>query len=95
MEGLTLYVLTPLIIDPKGSVASRNVRVTFDIFEAERHKGDGVENDFETFPASANWCEDVERSGLVRTMRDSRELVADMQERALSVNSSGQSSLSH
>ncbi len=83
MECLTLYVLTTLRVDAKRNVASRNVGVTFDIFEAERHKGDGVENDFETFPVFAEWREDAEQSGLIRTMRDFRELVADMQEAAL------------
>jgi hypothetical protein len=83
MDGLTLYVLTTLIIDAKGTVTTRNVGVTFDIFEAERHKGDGIENDFETFPVSADWREDAEQSRLIRTMRDFRELVADMQEAAL------------
>lgn len=56
MEHLTVYVLTCLTIDGKGNVFSRNVGVTFDVFVAEAHKGDGVENDFETFP---------ERSGII------------------------------
>jgi len=83
MECPTLYVLTILCIDAKGNVASRNVGATFDIFEAERHKGDGIENDFETFPVFADWREDAEQSGLIGTMRDFRELVAEMQEAAV------------
>jgi len=83
MECLTLYVLTTLCIDAKGNVASKNVAVTFDIFKAELHKAQGVENDFETFPVFGDWREDAEQSSLIRTMRNFRDLVTDMQEAAL------------
>jgi hypothetical protein len=83
MDCLTLYVLTTLWIDAKGNVASRNVAVTFDIFEAELHKAHGVENDFETFPVFGKWRDDAEQSSLIRTMRNFRDLVTDMQDAAL------------
>ncbi len=83
MECLTLYVLTTLSIDAKGNVKSRNIGVTLDIFEAERHKAEGVENDFETFLVFGDWRQDAEQSDLIRTMRDFRELVTEMQEAAL------------
>jgi len=83
MECLILYVLTTLSIEARGNVLSRNVGVTFDIFEAEVHKARGVENDFETFPVFGDWREHAEQSSLIRTMRDFRELVTEMQEAAL------------
>ena len=83
MACLDLYVLTTLSIDAKNNVVSRNVAVTFDIFEAEAHKAHGVENDFDTFVVSADWREDAGQSSLVTTMRDFRELVQQMQEAAL------------
>jgi hypothetical protein len=83
MEHLTVYVLTCLTIDGKGNVFSRNVGVTFDVFVAEAHKGDGVENDFETFPVSSDWREDAEQSKLISTMREFREIVRQMQEESL------------
>jgi hypothetical protein len=83
MDCLTLYVLTTLRIDSKGNVASSNVSVTFDIFEAELHKAHSVENDFETFSVFDDWRDDAEQSSLVRTMRNFRDLVTDMQDAAL------------
>jgi len=83
MECLTLYVLTTLSIDAKSNVSSRNIGVSFDIFEAERHRAEGVENDFEMFLVFGDWREHAEQSSLIRTMRDFRELVTEMQEAAL------------
>ena len=83
MECPNVYVLTTLSIDATGNVVSRNVGVTFDIFEAEAHKTRGVENDFETFLVRGNWRESAEQSSLVTTMRDFREMVKQMQEAAL------------
>lgn len=57
--------------------------MTFDRFEAEAHKGNGIENDFESFPVPANWCEEAEQSSLVGGMRDFCDLVQQMQEEAL------------
>ncbi len=61
MDYLSLHVLTKLFIDAKGNVASRNIGVTFDIFEAESHKANGVENDFDTFAVQGDWREDAEQ----------------------------------
>jgi hypothetical protein len=83
MESASVYVLTSLSLDAKGNVTSRNVGVTFDIFEAEAHKAKGVENDFEMFAVSGNWREDAEQSKLIATMRDFREIVAMQIEESL------------
>lgn len=83
MEYLNVYVLTTLSLDAQGNVVSRNVGVTFDIFEAEVHRSHGVENDFDTFPVPNNWREKGEQSSLVTTMRDFREMVEQMQAAAL------------
>jgi hypothetical protein len=83
MECLTLYVLTTLFIDARGNVVNRNVGATFDIFETEGHRAHGIENDFEMFPVFGDWREDAEQSSLIRTMRDFRELVREMQEVSL------------
>ncbi|HKV82096.1 MAG TPA: hypothetical protein VJP02_28365 [Candidatus Sulfotelmatobacter sp.] len=83
MECLTLYVLTSLSIDAHGGVVNKNVGVTFDIFEAEAHKARGVEHDVDMFPVFEDWREHAEQSSLIRTMRDFRGLVAEMQEAAL------------
>jgi hypothetical protein len=83
MESVSVYVLTSLSLDAKGNVTSRNVGVTFDIFEAEEHKGDGVENNFDTFAMSADWREDAEQSKLIATMREFRAIVAMQIEESL------------
>jgi len=83
MECLNLYVLTTLSIDAEGNVVSRNVGVTFDLFEAEAHRDRGVENDFETHVVDSNWSEDAAESSLVTTMRDFCAIVRQMQEEAL------------
>lgn len=83
MDSINLYVLTTLSIDAKGNVASRNVGVTFDLFEAESHKAKGIENEFDTFTVPGNWREDAEQSSLIGAMRDFRNMVTEMQEAAL------------
>jgi hypothetical protein len=83
MACLNLYVLTSLSIDANGNVVSRNVGVTFDLFEAEAHRDRGVENDFETHVVDSNWSEDAAESSLVTTMRDFCAIVRQMQEDAL------------
>ena len=83
MDYVNVYVLTTLYIDPKGNVTSRNVSVTFDLFEAESHKAKGVENEFEVFAVPGDWREDAEQSSLIRAMRDFREMVAELQAEAL------------
>lgn len=83
MDCRNLYVLTSLSIDADGKVVSRNVGVSFDVFEAEAHRARGVENDFEVFVVDGNWREDAEQSSLVAAMRDFCALVRQMQEEAL------------
>jgi hypothetical protein len=83
MDYLSVYVLTSLRIDPKGNVTSRNVGVTFDVFEAEAHRAKGVENEFDTFIVPADWREDAEQSSLIGVMRDFRDMVKEMQDAAL------------
>ena len=48
MDSVKVSVLTSLCIDAEGIVTSRNVGVTFDVSEAETHKANAVENEFET-----------------------------------------------
>ena len=83
MDYSNLYVLTTLSIDENRNVVSRNVGVTFDVFEAEAHRGLGVEHDFEMFAVDRYWQEDAAQSSLVATMRDFCALVQQMQEEAL------------
>jgi hypothetical protein len=83
MYGARIFVLTSLYIDDAGSVANRNVGVTFDLLEAEAHRAQVIENDFQAFDVSVNWREDAEQSNLVTTMRDLRAMVQEMQEAAL------------
>jgi hypothetical protein len=83
MDMFDTYVLTRLRIDSDGKVISTNVAVTFDIHEADAHKANGVENDFETFSVAADWRDDAEQSNLVKAMREFREMVREWQEEAL------------
>jgi len=83
MACLNLYVLTSLSIEANGNVVSRNVGVTFALFDAEAHRDRGVENDFETHVADSNWSEDAAESRLVTTMRDFCAIVRQMQDEAL------------
>ena len=78
-----LYVLTQLFVNPGGEVASRNVAVTFSLFEAEAHRGSAVENDFERHAIPADWREDAEESSLVTCMREFRRMVEELQAAAL------------
>jgi len=83
MDYVRLYVLTRLSIDASGNVMSCNVGATFDLFEAEAHRAQGVENDFDTFTVDGGWHEDAEQSSLVATMRDFCAMVRQLQEDAL------------
>ena len=83
MDNVNVYVLASLSIDAMGNVITRNVGATFDVLEAEAHKAKGVENEFETFTVLGNWREDAERSELIASMRDFRDMVKAMQDEAL------------
>jgi hypothetical protein len=83
MEFVHVFLLTSLALDRSGDVKSKNVAVTFDLFEAEDHKNKGVENDYETFVVPCDWREDAEQSELISAMRDFRKMVKAMQDEAL------------
>jgi len=82
-NSVLLYVLTRLDIDGKGNVTSRNVGVTFSLFEAEEHRSKSYENDFETYRVNADWREDAETTAAVSAMRDFRLIVEEMLTNAL------------
>ena len=83
MDFVDVYILTRLVIEEHGNVTAENVGVTFNLHEAELHRGDGVTNDYETFQIDANWQEDAATTALVIAMREFREIVKQMQEEAL------------
>ena len=74
-----VYVLTSLFVDSKGNITSRNVGVTFSLHEAERHKGQGVENEYETFQIGLNWQEHAATADLVFAMREFCGMVKELQ----------------
>jgi hypothetical protein len=83
MEFVHVFVLTTLALDKKGDVKSRNVAVTFDLFEAEDHRSENVANDYEVFVVPPDWQEDAATSELVIAMREFRAIVKEMQDEAL------------
>jgi len=83
MDYVNVYVLTSLAIDAEGNVTTRNIGATFDIFKADAHRANGVENACETFPVPGDWREDAAQSELIASMRDFRDMVKAMQDEAL------------
>jgi hypothetical protein len=83
MEFVHVFVLTSLALDKNGDVKSRNVAVTFDLFEAEDHRNESVENDYDAFVVPPDWREDAEQSELVAAMREFRAMVKEMQDAVL------------
>jgi hypothetical protein len=83
MEFVHVFVLTSLALDRSGDVKSRNVAVTFDLFEAEDHRNQGVQNDYEVFVVPCDWREDAQQSELIAAMREFRDMVKAMQDAAL------------
>jgi hypothetical protein len=83
MHYVSVYVLTLLSLNAEGNVISRNVGVTFDVLEAEAHRGKAVEREFEVFAVPGTWPEAAEQSKLIASMRDFREMVKAMQDEAL------------
>jgi hypothetical protein len=83
MDYLHVFVLSHLSLDKNGDVKSRNVAVTFDLFEAEDHRNKGVEYDYDTFVVPCDWREDAEQSELIAAMREFRTMVKEMQDAAL------------
>ena len=78
----TSYVLTSFCFNCKGNIASRNMGVTFSLHEAERHKAQGVENEFETFQICSNWQEHAVTTELVFAMREFCDMVKELQQDA-------------
>ena len=70
---MTLTCSRALALIVRATSISRNVGVTFSLHEAELHRGDGVENDYETFQIDANWQEDAATTALVIAMREFRD----------------------
>jgi hypothetical protein len=83
MDYFRVSVLTSLSLTKNGDVKSRNVAVTFDLFEAEDHRNKKVENDYDTFVVPSDWREDAEQSELIAAMREFRTIVKQMQDAAL------------
>jgi len=83
MDYFHVFVLTSLDLDRSGDVKSRNVAVTFDLFEAEDHRNKGVENDYDVFVVPCDWQEDAAQSELISAMRGFRSIVKQMEDEAL------------
>jgi len=83
MDYFHVFVLTHLSLDKNDDVKSRNVAVTFDLFEAEDHRNKGVEYDYDTFVVPSDWRENAEQSELVAAVREFREVVKRLQDEAL------------
>src|ERR1700747_1166709 len=49
MDYVHVFVLRTLCVGEDGEIKSRNVAVTFDMFEAEDHRNKRVENGYDTF----------------------------------------------
>jgi hypothetical protein len=78
------YVLVQGVMDGKGTITDKIVGITFNIYDAEKHRDSGVENDFKgPFPVNADWMADAETSALCEAMRGFRSMVKVMQEEAL------------
>jgi hypothetical protein len=82
MEFVHVFVLTSLAFDISGDVKSKNVAVTFDLFEAEDHRNKGVENDYEVFVVRCDWRENAAQSELIAAMREFRSMVKKLQQDA-------------
>ena len=83
MDYVHVFVLTSLSLDKKGELRSRNVAVTFDLFEAEDHRNKSVENDYDTLVVPCDWQEAAATSALVEQMRVFRDLIAEQHAEAL------------
>ena len=57
MDYVHVFVLKTLRVDERGEIKSRNVAVTFDLFEAEDQRNKGVENGYDTFVVPSDWRE--------------------------------------
>ena len=78
-----IFVLTKLVIDPNGTVVSKNIGVAFNIHDAEKYAASDVANGYETFEVESNWREDAATTDFVLAMRGFRDMVKEMQDEAL------------
>ena len=83
MDYFHVFVLTHLSLDKNGDVKSRNVAVTFDLFEAEDHRNKGTDHDYNVFVVPSDWRENAATTGLITAMREFRDVVKLMQDEAL------------
>jgi hypothetical protein len=67
-----VYVLKTERINGEGHIVSQNVGVTFCIQEAEAHKGERFENEFDTLPFSGDVQEQSAQTELILAMRQIR-----------------------
>ncbi len=58
MDYVHVFVLKTLRVEEDGEFKSRNVAVTFDMFEAEDHRNQAVENGYDTFVVPGDWREE-------------------------------------
>jgi hypothetical protein len=82
VNSCCVYVLTSLSLDSKGEVKNKNVGVTFSIHDAEAHRAEGIENEFETFQIDSDWQEDAATTELVFAMREFCDMVKELQQDA-------------
>jgi hypothetical protein len=82
-EPVHIFVLTKLVIDPNGTVVSKNIGVTFNIHDAEKYAASDVANGYETFEVESNWQEDAATTDLVGAMRAFRDYVEELRAEAL------------
>jgi hypothetical protein len=83
MEKTPVYVLVTLSIGTSGEVTRKNVGVTFNIHDAEKHVAADFSNEYETLSYEGDIQLDAETSALTAVMRDFRGLVAEMQAESL------------
>ena len=82
-EPVRIFVLTKLVIDPNGTVVSKNFGVSFNIHDAEKYVASDVANGYETFEVESNWQEDAATTNLVVAMRAFRHYVEELRAEAL------------
>jgi hypothetical protein len=82
-ELVHIFVLTKLVIDPNGTVGSKNIGVAFNIHDAEKYAASDVANGYETFEVESNWQEDAATTDLVGAMRAFRDYVEELRAEAL------------
>ena len=72
-----VYVLKRERINNEGQIVSQNVGVTFSIHDAELHKGESFENDFDTLQYSGDMQEESTTTRLILAMRECAAIVKE------------------